>query len=123
MVRIKNESIEELKSMGMPVKKEPNIILFNSKREIITNEKNALIKIYEWPHKDETKTKRRYYIKFYHGFLFNPYGDSAHKIDSRENNFIEVNTKVFNLYIEYLTTRRESAYSQANRYLKDERRI
>ena len=110
----KNSSTEELNKIGISEKR--NSISFKDKTGKDCNERDAIAKVVEFVSEiDGEKINFSYYIKHRRGQLFDPYGIDALKANAQDTRYKKVDEYIFNKYIDYLTTRRETFLLEAKR--------
>ena len=63
----------------------------------------------------EYKNRTVYFLSFFRGNIYDPYGVYAHKRKSREIEFKKVTKQSFDLYLNYLDTRNRSFLTLAER--------
>ena len=63
----------------------------------------------------EYKNRTVYFLSFFRGNIYDPYGVYSHKRNSREIEFKKVTKQSFDLYLNYLDTRNRSFLTLAER--------
>ena len=63
----------------------------------------------------EYKHRTVYFLSFFRGNIYDPYGVYSHKRNSREIEFKKVTKQSFDLYLNYLDTRNRSFLTLAER--------
>lgn len=106
MARWENEKVDGL---NLPEIKEVKEEFYNAHATIVENEKEAVAKI------ANVEDKKVYYIKYGRGEIFDPWGIDRNKQNSFVFSLRKANEEIFNLYIEYLKTRREVFLTRARR--------
>lgn len=110
----KNSSAEELNKIGISEKRD--LISFKDKVGKNCDERDAIAKIVEFVSEtDGEKVNFFYYVKHRRGQLFDPYGIDALKANAQDTRYKKVDEYIFNKYMDYLKTRRETFLLEAKR--------
>jgi len=107
MVR-KNASNKELQNIGIKIKESK--VTYLDKKGLQCGEPGSVVRISELQNGDNI-----YYIKYYRGELFDPYGIDERKIDALDIRYRKVDKYIFDSYVKYLNTRRTAYLSEARR--------
>lgn len=100
----KNHSKEEFEKIGIHIT--PVVTKFYDKAgKEIDNERKSLIKA----------VGNKYFVRYYRGCLFNPYGIDASKCESPDVVFKEVKQNVYEAYHKFLNTKIEAHYLLASK--------
>jgi hypothetical protein len=106
MARWENEKLDGL---NLPDIKSVKEEFYSANATIVENEKEAVAKV------ANIEDKKVYYIKHGRGEIFDPWGIDRNRQHSFIFSLRKVNEEIFNLYIEYLKTRREVFLTRARR--------
>lgn len=110
----KNSSTEELNRIGISEKRDSTS--FRDKTGKTCDERDAVAKLVEFVSEtDGQKINFSYYVKHRRGQLFDPYGVDALKANAQDTRYKKVDEYIFNKYIDYLKTRRETFLLEAKR--------
>lgn len=110
----KNSSVKELNEIGIVSKS--NSVNFRDKSGKVCQEKDGVAKIVQFNSETaEDKINSSYYVKYRRGQLFDPYGVDALKTNAQDTRYKKVDEYIFNKYIDYLQTRRETFLLEAKR--------
>lgn len=110
----KNSSPTELSEIGISSKRD--FISFKDKTGKSCKEQDGVAKVVEFVSEtDQEDIKFSYYVKYRRGQLFDPHGIDALKANAQDTRYKKVDELIYNKYIQYLTTKRETFLLEAKR--------
>jgi hypothetical protein len=106
MARWENEQVDQL---NLPEMESMSTELFDLNAKQTQDEKIAVAK------KSKVENRQTFYIKHGRGEIYDPWGMDRNKSSSFIFSLRKVNEEIFNLYLEYLKTKREIFLTRARR--------